>query len=400
MTAPVEKPATPPLPRRSTGSIVGQAWAILAIPLIAIVLALVVGALVIILSSSLVPHKGFDVTLPLAAYGALLAGATGFDPGNGSLFTVDAIVGSLVFAAPLALAGLGVAVGFKAGLFNIGAQGQFLMGALGAVAVGGALHSSPAIVAIPAAIVIGALVGAVWGGIVGALKAISGAHEVVTTIMMNYIAFAVLSWVVSGPLKQANSLQPITADVGNAALPILIGQNGHLGVFIAFLAVPIIWFLLYRTTRGFEIRTVGANLDAARYAGMRPRWITVLTMGLAGGLAGLAGAGNMLGINHQMSATFNTTVGFDAITIALLGRSHPVGVFFSALFFGAMRQGAGAMQVQAGLPTELVDVIEAVLLFFLVVGPIIGARLRLRGVKSGLGDADTLTVAIVGEAAH
>jgi simple sugar transport system permease protein len=183
-------------------------------------------------------------------------------------------------------------------------------------------------------------------------------------------------------------------------LPVLFGINGHLGILIAFAAVPVLWFLLYRTTRGFEIRTVGASLDAARYAGMKPRWTTVLTMALAGGLAGLAGAGNLLGINHQMSATFSTTVGFDAITVALLGRSHPVGVMFAALFFGAMRQGAGAMQVQAGLPTELVDVIEAVLLFFLVVGPILGARLRLRGVKAGLGDAEAVTAAIVGEGAH
>ena len=407
MSAPVGgTPATPPkvpFDEPATGrigTILHEAWSTAAIPLIAIVLALLVGAVVIILSSALVPNHGFDFALPLAAYGSLLAGATGFDPANGQLFTVDAIVGTLVFTAPLMLAGLGVAVGFKAGLFNIGAQGQFLMGALGAVAVGGALRAAPGIVAIPIAILVGFLVGAVWGGIVGALKATSGAHEVVTTIMMNYIAFAVLSWLVSGPFRLPKSPQPITADVGNAALPILFGINGHLGILIAFAAVPVLWFLLYRTTRGFEIRTVGASLDAARYAGMKPRWITVLTMALAGGLAGLAGAGNLLGINHQMSATFSTTVGFDAITVALLGRSHPVGVMFAALFFGAMRQGAGAMQVQAGLPTELVDVIEAVLLFFLVVGPILGARLRLRGVKASLGDAEAVTAAIVGEGAH
>jgi general nucleoside transport system permease protein len=377
--------------RRSLNSVLAELWSVVAIPLIAIVLALIVGALVMIATSALRPKGGFDPGLPLVAYASLLGGAFG---------SPDAIVGTFVFAAPLCLAGLGVAVGFKAGLFNIGAQGQFLIGALGAVAVGGALHASPAIVAIPLALVAGVLTGALWGGIVGVLKATSGAHEVVTTIMMNYIAFDVLSWLVSGPLRLARSPQPITADVGNAALPILIGRNGHLGILLALLAVPAIWFLLYRTTRGFEIRTVGANLDAARYAGMRPRWLTVLTMGLAGGLAGLAGAGSLLGINHQMSASFSTTVGFDSITVALLGRSNPFGVLFSALFFGAMRQGAGDMQVQAGLPTELVDVIEAVLLFFLVVGPIIGARLRLRNVKSSLGDIDAVPAALGGEAAN
>jgi general nucleoside transport system permease protein len=377
--------------QRQGGSLVGDLIANLFVPIIAIVMALLVGAIIIVLSSALVPQHGFDLGLPLTAYASLFGGAFG---------SPDAITSTLVYAAPLTLAGLGVALGFKAGLFNIGAQGQFLMGALGAAAVGGAVHDSPPVIAITLAIIGGALVGAVWGGIVGVLKATSGAHEVVTTIMMNYIAFAVLSWAVSGPLRLPNSPQPITPDVGNAALPIVFGRDGHLGIVIAFLAVPLIWFLLYRTTRGFEIRTLGANLDAARYAGMRPRWLTVLVMGMAGGLAGLAGAGNLLGINHQMSATFSTTVGFDSITVALLGRSNPFGVLLSALFFGGMRSGAGDMQVQAGLPTELVDVIEAVLLFFLVVGPIIGARFRVRGVKSGLGDANRVSAALSGEGAH
>jgi general nucleoside transport system permease protein len=384
-------PSATPASARSVGTVAADLWAVMAIPIVAIVLALIVGAVVMILTSALRPGAGFDPGLPLAAYGSLAHGAFG---------TFDALIGTFVFAAPLTLAGLGVAVGFKAGLFNIGAQGQFIIGALGAVAVGAALHDSPAIVAIPLALLAGLLFGGLWGGVVGALKATSGAHEVVTTIMMNYVSFAVLSWLVTGPLKLAKSTLPITADVGNAALPILLGRNGHLGIVIALLTVPVIWFLLYRTTRGFEIRTVGANLDAARYAGMRPRWITVLTMALAGGLAGLAGATVILGINHQMSATFNTTVGFDAITVALLGRSNPFGVLLSALFFGGMRQGAGDMQLQAGLPPELVDVIEAVLLFFLVVGPILGARLRLRNVKSSLGDVDTVSAALGGEVAH
>ena len=175
-------------------------------------LALLVGAVVIILTSALVPKHGFDLALPIAAYSSLLSGATGFDPANGHLFTVDAIVGTLVFATPLMLAGLGVAVGFKAGLFNIGAQGQFLIGALGAVAVGGALHDSPAIVAIPLAILTGFRGGCHLGRHrPGALKATSGAHEVVTTIMMNYIALAVLSWLVSGPLKGRKRLHPSPA---------------------------------------------------------------------------------------------------------------------------------------------------------------------------------------------
>ena len=167
------------------------------------------GAVVIILSSALVPGHGFDWTLPITAYKSLFSGAFG---------SPEAWTSTLLYAAPLALAGLGVALGFKAGLFNIGAQGQFLMGALGAAAVGGAVHDSPPVIAITLAVLGGILAGAVWGGIVGVLKATSGAHEVVTTIMINYIALAVLSWAVSGPLRLPNSPQPITPDVGNAAL--------------------------------------------------------------------------------------------------------------------------------------------------------------------------------------
>ena len=384
-------PATPAARSDGGRDIVGTIVANLAIPVIAIVLALLVGAVVIVLSSALVPNHGFDLGLPIQAYAALFSGAFG---------SVSAWTNTLLYTAPLLLAGLGVALGFKAGLFNIGAQGQFLMGALGAAAVASFVHDSPPVIAITLAVLGGITAGVIWGGIVGVLKATSGAHEVVTTIMMNYIALAVLSWAVSGPLRQPGSPQPITPDVGNAAFPILFGDNGHLGILIAAAMVPIVWFLLYRTTRGFEIRTLGANLEAARYAGMRPRLLTVLVMGIAGGLAGLAGTGNLLGINHQISASFSTTVGFDSITVALLGRSNPFGVALAAIFFGGMRAGAGAMQVQAGLPTELVDVIEAVLLFFLVVGPIIGSRLRLRGVKTGLGDANRVSAALGSEVAH
>jgi simple sugar transport system permease protein len=202
--------------------------------------------------------------------------------------------------------------------------------------------------------------------------------------MLNYVSLSVLSWAASGPLKLHGSPLPITADVGAAALPILFGRNGHLGVVIAFLAVPIVWFFLYRTIQGFEVRTVGANPDAARYAGMHPKVVTVFTMGLAGGLAGLAGTGDLLGISHQMSASYGTTVGFDSITVALLGRSHPVGVMLSALLFGAMRSGSGQMQVVTRLPTELVDVVEAVLLLFLVIGPVLGRVLRLRSGPTGI----------------
>jgi general nucleoside transport system permease protein len=357
------------------------AWGLLAIPVLAIFLSFLVGAVVIIASSALIGN-GFDPTLPITAYAALL---------QGSIFSPTGLVETFVQATPLLLAGLGVGLGFKAGLFNIGAQGQFLLGAVGAIWVGTLFDGASPIVAIPAALLAGMVVGAAVGFVPGFLKATAGAHEVVTTIMMNYVALATLSWLVTGPLHLPGSPQPITAQVSAAALPIIVGRDGHLGILIGLIAVPILWFLLYRTTSGFEIRTVGANPDAARYAGMRPRLLTVLVMTISGLMAGLAGAGNVLGLNHQMTATFSTTVGFDAITVALLGRSNPWGILPAALLFGAMRAGAGLMQIQAGVPAELVNFVQAVILLFLVANSVLRRLFRLRGVNTELGTTDTLS---------
>ena len=322
-------------------SVAEQVWDAVAMPLISIVLALIVGGVIIVLTSALEPAATIDLGLPFRAYSALWEGSLGSATGR---------VSTLVQTAPLILAGLGVGLAFKAGLFNIGAQGQFLLGATATVAAAVAFQDFGPAVAIPVSLTAGLLVGALWGFIPGFLKAFSGAHEVVTTIMLNFIALALMSWIISGPLRLPKSPQPVTPNVGDAALPILIGRDGHMGILIAFAAVPIIWFLLNRTTLGFEIRAVGANPDAARYAGMKPRRLIVLTMSLAGLLAGLAGSINILGINHQMNATFSTTVGFDAITVALLGRSNPIGIMLAALLFGLMRAGSGLMQIQAGVP--------------------------------------------------
>jgi simple sugar transport system permease protein len=354
----------------------------MAMPLLAIVLALIVGAIVMIVTSGLGPNGTFDLTLPIRAYQALWQGSLGSENGR---------VTTLVQAAPLILAGLGVGLGFKAGLFNIGATGQFLVGGLFAVAGSIVVQGSDPIIAIPFALLCGALGGALWGFIPGALKAFSGAHEVVTTIMLNYISYAFISWAVSGPLRQERAPQAVTPDVGNAALPILFGRDGHLGILIAFIAVPIVWFLLYRMTIGFQIRAVGANPDAARYAGMKPRRLIVFTMSVAGLLAGLAGTITILGINHTMKPTTNTVVGFDSITVALLGRSHPVGIMLSAILFGALRAGQLTMQASVGVPTQMVDLLEAIILFFLVISPVLRRVFRLRGVKSNLGTTETIS---------
>jgi ABC-type uncharacterized transport system permease subunit len=364
--------------RRDVRRIARSVWSTIALPLVSILLSLVVGS-VVILASELIVNEPFDWTLPLTAYRALFEGSFGSFP---------AFVETMVQATPLILGGLAVAVGFKAGLFNIGAQGQFLMGALGAVTVGVAVSSWPPILAIPIATAAGIAAGALWGFIPGILKAVSGAHEVVTTIMLNYIAVSVLAFAVSGPLKVPGSPSPVTFDVGNAAFPVIIGRNGHFGIVIALACVALVWWLLYRTTWGFEIRSVGANPDASRYAGMRPRTIIVATMTFSGLLAGLAGACVLLGVSHTMTSSFGTTVGFDSISVALLARSNPIGIIFSAILFGAMRAGAGLMQIQAQIPAELVDVLQATILLFLVASPVIGRAFRLRGVQSGLGSAD------------
>jgi ABC-type uncharacterized transport system permease subunit len=330
-------------------------------PVVAVGLALLVGGVGIVLFSGLLPAgKPFDLALPFQAYAALFSGAVS--------------TSTFVYATPLILAGLGVALGFKGGLFNIGGRGQFLMGALGAMVAATIMGDSlPAIVEVPVALGFGIAFGAFAGFIPGALKATSGAHEVVTTIMLNYIFAYALTWAVSGPLVPNGAPQPITIDVRdstNAFLPAIPGTDMSIGVLIALAMVPVVWVLLYRTTLGFEIRTAGANPDAARYGGMRPRQLIVLTMTLSGLLAGLAGTVNLLGLDHQMVPGYDTTVGFDAITVALLGRSNPIGVLFSALLLGGMRAGSGAMQIQAGVPRELVDALQAIILLFLVINPL------------------------------
>ena len=387
MTAEAEVQPGPP----STGSRLrggaARVWSVVAMPVISIALALVAGGIVMVGSRALAGQP-LDIGVVGRAYGALLEGSFG---------GLDAIVDSFVQSTPLILGGLSVGLAFKAGLFNIGAQGQFLLGALGAVAIGVSLKGAPVPRAIAGALAAGMLGGALWGFIPGALKALSGAHEVVTTIMLNYIALGVLAWAVSGPLDTPVSLEPLTDDVGNAALPILIGRNGHAGIIVAFIAVAVVWWLLERTTIGFEIKTVGANPDAARYAGMHPRRMVALTMAIAGLLAGLAGTAVLLGVTRNMGVPYATTVGFDSIAVALLARSNPIGIIFSALLFGAMRAGAPLMSLRTNVPDQLIDVIQATILLFLVANVVIRRLLRMRGVEGGLGGTATITKSYSGE---
>ncbi len=358
--------------------------AALALPAGAITLALVTGAVVMILSSPIVTGH-LDPLLPLATYWAIV---------QGSLLSVNGLVDTMVAATPLILVGLSVALCFKAGLFNIGGQGQFLIGAVAAAGVAAALSTASPWIALPASLVVGVIAGALYGMIAGALKAFTGAHEVVTTIMLNYIAIQVISYLVTGPLREPGASFARSRDVGNAAVPLLFnqgtGHEAHLGILFPFIAVPIVWWLLYRTTLGFEIRTVGANPDVARYAGMRPRFLVMLTMAIGGGLGGLAGGIEILGVQHYMPAAYSTNVGFDAITVALLARANPVGVVFSGLLLGALRAGAPLMQIQAGVPVQMIDLLQGLILFFLAANVLVR---KLFGTRATGGVDELQTVA-------
>jgi simple sugar transport system permease protein len=357
----------------------------LALPLGAIAMALVVGAVVLIATSPIVTGS-FDPTLPVSTYWALI---------SGSMLSVNGLVDTVVSATPLILVGLAVGLCFKAGMFNIGGQGQFLMGAVAAAAAGAALANAPTYVAVPISLLAGLIAGAAYGFVPGALKAFTGAHEVVTTIMLNYVAIQIVSYFITGPLQAPGASFARSLDVGNASLPVILlegtGHAGHLGIIIPIIVVPLIWWLLNRSTIGFEIRTVGANPDAARYAGMRPRRLIVLALTGGGLLAGLAGAIEILGVQGYMPAAYSTNVGFDAITVALLGRANPIGILFAGLLLGAMRAAAPLMQIQAGVPVQMIDLLQGVILFFLAADVIVRRVFRLRAAVGGVDELATVT---------
>lgn len=356
-------------------------WAKASIPVYSIVLAFAVAAVIVIISS-VFTDTGFSPLLPLAAYGSLFAGA--FGSGTG-------IANTLVSAAPLMFGGLAVGLGLKAGLFNIGVAGQFLVGAFAAAVTGASLATAPTIVGMPLAMLAGATAGAAYGFIPGYLKARTGAHEVVTTIMLNNAAVLLLTWAVNDLVRAPGFSFPRTGEIGQSALPVLLGRNLHLGIVFAVVAIFVIRWILDRTLLGFEIRTVGANPSAARYAGMRPIFITALTMTISGLLAGLAGAIQMLGVIGFYAPGITASVGFDSIAVALLGRSDPIGILFAALLFGAFRAGAPLMQIETSVPIEVIDIIQALVILFLAADLIVRRVFRVRAPKVEITEMATVT---------
>ena len=376
-----------PKTKKSEGIGGGSLRQALLVPALAVLTGLIIGGIAIAASGGNV----------LVAYGALFSGSFGdpvkFFTGFQQLFTTGETAGllraiyplseSIVIATPYIFAGLSVALGFRCGLFNIGAEGQFFIGALSSAYVGYSLVGLPMIVHLPLALLAGAAGGALWGMIPGYLKARFGAHEVVNTIMMNWIAFRLSDWLLNGPMK-ASGFRPVTPNVEHTAeLPRFFPDPLRInwGIILALVVAYLVYWFLFKTTLGFEIRSVGANPDAARYAGMNIIRNFVLVMALAGGLAGLAGSAQVLGVDHWVGQGFSAGYGFDAIALALLGRSHPFGVVLAALLFGFLRGGATRMQSMAGIPIDIISIIQGLVIIFIAAPGIIRWLYRLKEIK-------------------
>ncbi|PFG33725.1 ABC transporter permease [Sanguibacter antarcticus] len=316
------------------------------------------------------------------AYAALFRGAVWNYRADGFVSGIRPLMNSLNYATPLIGAGLGLALGFRAGLFNIGGQGQMLVAAIAAGWIGFGLDM-PWPLHMLVAMIAGIAAGALWAGIAGLLKAFTGAHEVIVTIMLNYIAFYALSYLLATPglLQAAGSSNPKTAPMKESAImPKILGDQFplHLGFVFALVAVVFTWWLLQRSRAGFVFRAVGENPEAARVAGIDVRRTTVYVMLVVGGLVGLAGATQVLGtVTTGFSSDIDAGIGFDAITVALLGRSSPFGVLAAAILFGGFKAGGAVMQTSQGIPIEIVSVVQSLIVLFIAAPPLVRAVFRL-----------------------
>ena len=337
------------------------------IPIVAVLVAMAIAAILIKL-------QGLN---PITAYKSLFKTAFG---------SIEGLGVTLGKSTPLVLSGLAVAVGLRAGLFNIGAQGQFIAGAIGASWVGFTFDLPTGIHAV-AAIAAAMLFAGLYGGFVGLLKARTGAHEVIVTIMLNYVAGYFLLWLLSTTaFLRPGRQDPLAPEVKmSARLRHLFGSElrANLGFIVALVAAAAIWWLLNRSTWGFRFRAVGANAAASRTAGISVARVTTSVMFIAGALAGLGGAVQILGSEPAMTAGVGGSFGFDAITVALLGRATPIGTVFAALLFGALRAGGLTMQASTETPLDLVLVIQALVVLFIAAPALIKSLFRLKNVDEG-----------------
>ena len=362
----------------------GDMRELLMVPLGAVLLALVIGALIMMATS--VPP-----TTVLQSFVAMADGALG---------SLNALSETLTAAIPLVLAGLGIGLAFRAGLFNIGAEGQMVVGGLATAVASFSITGLPMAIHLPLALLIGLSVGALYAGIAGALRAVTGAHEVISTIMLNLISFRLLDYFLRQPyIQKEGRSDPISrAVLESAELPRLLSfidpnLRLHFGLFIMLAAVALVWWLLFRSKLGFAFRISGENPDAARYAGIRAGLTIVLAMMIAGALAGLAGAAQVSGVLGRATPGFTAGIGFDAIAVALLGRSHPVGILLAGLLFGGLEAGGRQMQVDAGVSIDMISIMQALIIIF-VAAPLLVKRVfpvlfrRKRNGEAVRGGAD------------
>jgi ABC-type uncharacterized transport system permease subunit len=359
----------------------------LLLPTLAFITALIVGAFIIAFSD--VDNVPLLFQEPGAALGNMASEvATSYRAlFRGAVGSVNAVSETLFATTPLLIAGLGIALGFRAGLFNIGAQGQMFMGGMAATYVG-IYWTAPAVIHLPLALLAGLIGGMIWGGLAGLLKARTGAHEVITTIMGNFIALYFVQWVLTTEvLQDPGRNNPQSAALAESAqLPRLFGSEYRvtIGIVIGIALVFALQWLLFRSSVGFEFRAVGSNQSAGSYAGMQVGLVVTLAMALAGGFAGIAGANQVMGLEpYKATPALPGTVGFDAITVALLGRSNPVGVLWAALLFGALVAGGREMQGAAQVPIDLVVVLQALIVIFVAAPAMMRALYRVKGEAEG-----------------
>lgn len=331
------------------------------ISLIAIVLGLIIGGAFIL-------WVGKN---PFLAYKALW---------NASFGSLRDFGEALVNMTPLMFTGLSVAFAFRTGLFNIGAEGQFIVGQMAAAVEGYAIVGLPSIIHIALALFAGAAAGAIWAGIPGYLKARLGAHEVINTIMMNYIALHLTHYLVNGPLK-GHAFLPVTKTIASSAKlwRFLPPTRANTGVFIAIFAAALVYYILWRTTIGYECRAVGYSPSAASYGGINVSRTMVTSMLISGALAGLGGAVLVLGVQHKFYDLFGFTgYGFDGIAVALIGNNHPLGVLGGSVLFGILSRGSQRMQSVAGVPKEVIGIVQAAIIIFVAADEIVRRAVRWR----------------------
>jgi simple sugar transport system permease protein len=388
LTGNVPPPDVPPPPRQNQiireimrGSVVTT--------ILAIVLAMIVGGILIAATDPKVQAaSGYFFARPqdtlvaiwnsvYGAYEALFRGSIFNTRAKDFGTAIRPFTNTLGFAAPLIAAGLGVAIGFRVGLFNIGARGQMLIAAATAALVSFNLDL-PLWLHIPVTLAAGIAGGAIWGGIVGVLKARTGAHEVILTIMLNYVAFYLIAWMVRTPglLQKPGTNQPISsATPESAQFPELLGPRFPLldwGFIVVIAATVFVWWLVERSSLGFRLRAVGENPHAARAAGISVQRMYIYAMVFAGGLAGIAGMNQIMGsVTSGFDGTIDAGIGFDAITVALLGRSRAWGTFAAGILFGALKTGSFTMQASQGIPVDIVLVVQSLIVLFIAAPPLI-----------------------------